>query len=309
MNPPCAYCGRNLPLRESHVLPRWMIERALAKSPTGRMRDADTINRPVQDGEKLPLVCDVCEGRFGVLEGMQANNYDNRTLSPGAAYDADFCRFVVSVLWRVGVSRFDQLQASDPQFTGALNSAIQTWKAFLDGNRQDLGDHPAYFLFLDEDTAGKVFEYREEGMPDDGPAPVLHRYLTNSINTQLAVYAQDGYVLAWAMGSSWLMVGVIEVPPDERTPTAIALTPGGGVFPAGQFDVPPIVLATLRRQSWIYLREHRQISPRQRERIRELAARRAAQFTDQSQRLAREADVRMFGEAANIDLADQAGAE
>jgi hypothetical protein len=286
-----------------------MIERALAKSPTGRMRDSDMINRPVQDGEKLPLLCDDCERRFGTLESAQAERHDNGATTSGAPYDPVFCRFVVSVLWRVGVSRLEQLLADHPQFESALTSAIQTWKEFLDGSRQDLGNHPAYFLFLDQETAGKVFVYREEGRPDEGPAPVLHRYLLNSIDTQLAVYEQNGYVLAWAMGNSWLMVGVIEVPAEERGRTAIDVSPAGGTFPAGQFDVPPIVLATLRCQSSIYLREHGQISQRQRQRMRELAPRRAAQFTDQSQRLAKEADIEMFGAAADIDLDDQAGEE
>jgi hypothetical protein len=303
---PCAYCGRQLALRESHVLPRWIIERALAKSPTGRMRDADRINRPVQDGEKLPLLCSDCEERFGALESPQAQKHDNGTATPGAPYDADFSKFVVSILWRVGISRLEQLRTDYAQFVSALNSAIQTWKDFLDGNRPDVGNHAAYFLFLDEETASKVFIYREEGFPNEGPAPVLHRYLLNSINTQLVVYAQDGYALAWTMGNAWLMVGVIEVPPDERIATAIDLSPDGGIFPSGQFNVPPIILATLRRQSLIYLQEKRQISPRQRDRMRELASRRAAHFTDQSQRLAKEADVAMFGDAANIDLADQA---
>jgi hypothetical protein len=284
-----------------------MIERALAKSPTGRMRDADAINRPVQDGERLLLLCGDCEGMFGELESEQARKYDAGTIVPGATYDPGFGKFVVSVLWRVGISRFEQLRATFPRFEAALVSAIRTWKEFLDGNRQDLGDHLAYFLFLDHDTAAKVFPYREEGRPDEGPAPVLHRYLLNSVTTQFAVYDPDGYAIAWAMGNSWLMAGVIEIPPEERGGTAIDVSPAGGMFPAGQVDVPPIVLATLRRQSWEYLKEHGQISPRQRERIRELAARRAAQFTDQSQRLAREADIEMFGAAANIDLADQVG--
>lgn len=54
--PPCAYCGRQLPLRESHVLPRWMIERALAKSPTGRMKAALKTGWPgVEIGRRFPL--------------------------------------------------------------------------------------------------------------------------------------------------------------------------------------------------------------------------------------------------------------
>lgn len=48
-----------------------------------------------------------------------------------------------------------------------MTSAIQTWEDYLNGDREDLGSHPAYFLFLDDETPGKVFVYREEGRPDD----------------------------------------------------------------------------------------------------------------------------------------------
>lgn len=304
-SPPCAFCGHHSTLRQSHVLPRWIIQRALTKSPTGRMRDSDAINRPVQDGEKLPLLCDSCENMFCALESEQAHKYDHGEIKPGATYDQNFCKFVVSVLWRVGVSRLEQVRTDYPHFEVALNSALQTWKNFLDGNCQVLGDHAVYFLFLDANTANKVFTYQEEGRSDVRPSPVLHRYMLNSINTELAIYDQDGYVISWAMGNSWLMAGVVEVPRTEQVQSPIDILSAGGVFPTGQFDVPQIILATLQRQSWKYLEEQGQISSRQRSRIRELASARAGQFTDQSQLMAREADIKMFGDSANIELADR----
>jgi hypothetical protein len=300
----CAFCRENRPLRESHLLPRWIIERALEKSPTGRMRDADAINKPVQDGEKLPLLCSACEERFGKLETMEARNHDDGKTIAGSGYERGFCRFVVSVLWRVGVSRVEQLRSESPKFLEPLTAAVTTWKEYLDGERQDLGRHRAQFLFLDKATAKKIYAYREDGLPAAGPAPVLHRYLLNSLNTELALYEQDEHALVWVMGNSWLMVGVIEVPVEEGQPSLIDLSPTGGTFPVGNFDVPPIILATLRRQSWRYFDEHRQISPKQRQKMQEFAARRADEFTDRSQSEAKDADTAMFGEQGVVELSD-----
>jgi hypothetical protein len=237
----------------------------------------------------------------------QAQKHDDGATVPGAAYDSEFCSFVVSILWRVSVSRFDELHEHYPRFEVALTSAIQTWKDFLDGKRKDLGDHPAYFLFLDEAAARKVFEYHEEARPNDGPAPVLHRYFVNSINTQLVVYNHDGYALTWAMGNSWLMVGVIAISKEEPKGSDIELSPTGGVFAGPSFAVPPIVLATLRRQSWGYLNEHKQISAKQRQKISEIAAKKSPNFNDQSQQRAMQADLAMFGPSAEIRKARQHG--
>jgi hypothetical protein len=64
--------------------------------------------------------------------------------------------------------------------------------------------------------------------------------------------------IEWAMGNSWLMAGVIAAGGSYSTRLTC---PAGGVFPASQFDVPPIVLAPLRRQSWVHIEEHGQFRP------------------------------------------------
>ena len=293
---PCAYCKRQLPLNKSHVLPQWIIKRSLATSATGRMRDGESVNKPVQDGEKLPLLCDACEQKFGKLESAQAKRYDSHKIRPGAEYDRRFSQFVVSVLWRVAVSRSDELLTAFPKFETKLASAIQTWRKYLECDCMSLGDHPASFLFLDHDTARKVFAYKDADC--QGPSPVLHSYLHNSISTELVVYDQDDYVLSWAMGNSWLMAGVIAVPPSESAHSAIDICPTGGMFPMNDYEVPPIVLATLCSQSRRYLRNRQQISSNQLKKIQQLATRNTRQLNNRSQQLARDADIKMFGTAA-----------
>ncbi len=301
--PPCAYCGAQLPLKESHILPRWLIERALSKSSTGRMRDADQINVPVQDGEKRPLLCESCEQRFSKLETIEATRYDQGKTAPGDAYNGAFCKFLVSVVWRVGTGRLEETKAKHPQFLPSLVSALQTWKDYLDGKRSDLGTHPVAFLVLDADLAKNVFNYMNVERPGKGAAPVLHRYFVNSVNTELAVYEQDGYALAWAMCGSWLIVGVIELPTAAQSFSSIEILPGGGSFPVGNVNVPDIVLMTLGSQSWVYLDKRKAISPRQRKKTHAYAATRASQFNDASQQQATAADQAMFGDAANVYVA------
>lgn len=295
---PCAYCGGNLPLQKSHILPKWLLKRARAKSPTGRLRDVDQINVPVQDGEKLPLLCESYEQLFSKLERIEAKRYDQGRTSPGDAYDPSFCRFLVSVAWRVGAARIDESKVKHPGFHASLLSALQTWKSVLDCKRPDVGRHPVAFLALNHDLAEKVFDYMKKERPEKGAAPVLHRYFVNRIDTQIALYEEDRYALTWAMGGSWLIVGVIETPDNARTFTPIEVSPSGGNLPVGNVNVPEIVLATLGAQSWIHYEDWKKISPEQRQEIRTLAAKKAPHITDKSQEQAKADDVAMFGAAA-----------
>ena len=64
----CAFCGQQVPLRESHVLPAFAFRWLRGRSGTGHIRHTDNPNRRVQDGLKLKWLCDACEGRFSRSE-------------------------------------------------------------------------------------------------------------------------------------------------------------------------------------------------------------------------------------------------
>jgi hypothetical protein len=300
----CAYCGKNPPIHNSHILPKWTSRFALQGAVTGKLRPADDINRRVQDAEKLPLLCNACEGDFSKLENEAARQFRSGAITHGGTYTADFFRFLVTILWRVGVVRTAEVQAEAPRFWPALASAVQTWGEYLRSGRSDLGDYPLWFALLDVGLSKKVDAFMKTSGPDGrGASPATNRYFANWLGCEVVVYEQSGFALVWAKTSFWLIVGVVEVP-DKTDYTAIELSPAGGTFPAADHKLPPVVLASLGNQSRDYVRTASQMSLTQRQKIQESWTQNASKVAGSSQSRAFQEDLDTFGDAAWIEAPD-----
>ena len=127
----CAYCGKNPPIENSHILPKWTIRLALEESVTGKLRATDNINRRLQDAEKLPLLCRECENPFSKLEGEAKKHFVAGLIKHDGTYNADFFRFLVTILWRVGLVRSDQVKTDAPRFSTALAALATSYGAAL----------------------------------------------------------------------------------------------------------------------------------------------------------------------------------
>jgi hypothetical protein len=161
----CAYCGENPPIENSHILPKWTIRFALEGSVTGKLRPTDDVNRRVQDAEKLPLLCCSCEGIFSKLEGEASKQFRAGSITYGGTCTADFFRFLVTILWRVGTVRAEEVRAERPRFSPGLVVAVQTWGEYLRGARSDLGDYALWFALLDVGLSKKVDAYISRSAP------------------------------------------------------------------------------------------------------------------------------------------------
>ncbi len=298
----CAYCGKNPAILNSHILPRWTIRDSLDKSVTGKLRLTDNINRRVQDAEKCELLCRDCEERFSKLEGAAAKQFKAGAITHGAAYDADFVRFLVSILWRVAVVRADEVQAEHARFTPALTEAINAWKDYLEGKSPDLGAHPVWFTILNPDIARQVHAAMQDvAVGSKGAAPIINRYFANWLGCEVVVYETHSFAIVWAKTGSWLIAGVVTVP-DMRGFVAVQLSPAGGVFPSTGHAMPPILLATLGHQSWECLKVAGQMSPAQRQKIEADFKKNAAKVPGAAQTQALREDIAMFGESAWVEL-------
>jgi hypothetical protein len=301
----CAYCGKNPPIENSHILSKWTIRFALRGSVTGKLRPTDDVNRRVQDAEKLPLLCSSCEGIFGELEGKASKQVRAGSITYGGTYTADFFRFLVTILWRVGTVRAEEVRAERPRFSPALAVAVQTWGEYLTGARSDLGDYPLWFALLDVGLSKKVDAYMKSISTDGkGASPATNRYFSNWLGCEVVVYDEDGFAIVWAKTSVWLIVGVVAVP-DKTNYASIELSPAGGTFPAADHVLPPVVLASLGHQSWEYIRASSAVSPVQRQRIQESWKQNSTKVAGSSQIRALQEDIETFGEAAWVELPDQ----
>ncbi|ELI5429573.1 hypothetical protein RRJ83_002676 [Vibrio parahaemolyticus] len=104
----CNFCLNECEqLINSHIVPKFIYKWIKKTSTTGRLRDAQKIDRPVQDGLKVDFLCEDCEVDFSTVEKFFSENI----FIPIANKDGDFTgidfsdervkKFIVSVIWRV----------------------------------------------------------------------------------------------------------------------------------------------------------------------------------------------------------------
>ena len=64
----CRLCQQDKNLRESHIIPAFVYRWIKETSATGFLRFVKNVNLRVQDGVKVKLLCDDCEGILNVFE-------------------------------------------------------------------------------------------------------------------------------------------------------------------------------------------------------------------------------------------------
>ena len=98
--------------------------------------------------------------KFSKLEGLASRAFDAGTIAHGVAYDGDFVRFLVSILWRAGTVRGADIQSARPRFVPALaDGDSRCGRDILEGNRADCDGHPIWFVLLDTDLARVVDQF------------------------------------------------------------------------------------------------------------------------------------------------------
>lgn len=236
----CRLCGSVGPLRESHIVSKFVVRHLTATSKTAFLRTIERPNVRVQDAFKIPLLCEECEQRFSRWENSVAGSVFKplRIDSNGpVAYGSDFSRFAVSVLWRVSVFRSDAFLNVSPEFKRHLEAAEQGWRNFLLGKTTTPGIGPCHTVLLGTKL---VF-----------PLPVettisrdrFQRYLDQTIDINLV---SDGRreAYAYAKLSRLLLFGFLEPPSDNvYRPSRIGLRKG--VLGPGAYQLPTGIVGAL----------------------------------------------------------------
>lgn len=103
----CRLCRReNVPLKDSHIVSKMFYNVIKKKSPTGIMRQVTDPNKGVQDGIKVPFLCDECEELFSKYETYFSNNVYTKTVDDDGiiefnSRDDNISYFLLSISWRV----------------------------------------------------------------------------------------------------------------------------------------------------------------------------------------------------------------
>lgn len=111
----CQLCRSSPPIKGSHVIPAMVFRAIKSDSFTGYLRNPNQPNMRLQDGDKVPLLCDACERRFceretefaTIFQPFHENDRDVFAYGPWLHY------FLTSIAWRTLVLDLPGISADE----------------------------------------------------------------------------------------------------------------------------------------------------------------------------------------------------
>ena len=135
----CRLCMLNPAIENSHVEPAFVFRAIKADSPTGYFRNPNNPNHRLQDGDKLRLLCKVCEQRFGDAE----NDFSKKLFTPFHEMDRNEFRYgpwlhylMTSLAWRTLILDLPGLEGDTENPRAAvtqLTTSAETMRLYLLG--------------------------------------------------------------------------------------------------------------------------------------------------------------------------------
>lgn len=292
----CRLCCKEKELRESHIIPKFVLDWQKASSGTGFMRSAEMPNKRAQDGEKEHLLCDECEALFNQWETLFANKLFqplNRQEAMRFEYDAWLLKFAISVSWRsLTWYKSNDLPELSESARDLIDNALQTWKEFLLDQRQDPGLFEQHMIVFGPPKS--VQNIRD--LPSNFNRFLLrgcHIHLADENGRPLYIYTKMGRVT---------LLGFIGVKhPRQWAGTKIHVKRG---VIGGNVLLPLQFLNYMKERATVELRLNETISIKQQDLIERsyVKKRDRAVMSDTLQSLS--LDVRMFGKNAVFDDKD-----
>jgi hypothetical protein len=265
--PTCALCSDEGPLRNSHIVARFVYARLQEDSITGFLRSLDRPAARIQDGFKDDLLCGTCEQKFGRWEERAARTVfasTNQDLNSCAEYDSTFARFAISVWWRVLVWRSDAFLRVSPQLKPALEAIEQTWRHFLVHDLDEPSGAACHAVVLSEKLLLGI------GPNALIPTGNFQKYLHLAVDINVIsdgripiVYAKLGRLLLFGLPSTTSGAAYV----DSR------IQLDGGSLDPGPYAVPPVVIATLIRNAGEVFAATNELSDPQKKKIEASLAR------------------------------------
>ena len=146
----CKLCHKEKELQESHIIPKFVYN-WMKQTGTGRFRQGLNINKPLQDGIKVHLLCRDCELEFSKREDWFKKNIFSRFINKDQTTfipSDNLEYFAVSLLWRVLV--FFKDDGNSYKFQEKLNEVEQEWRKYLYEN-EDLKKYKTIHLMCNSE--------------------------------------------------------------------------------------------------------------------------------------------------------------
>lgn len=285
----CKLCGKLAELRESHLVPAFVYRWLKNTSGTGYIRFGQAYNQRVQDGMKIPLLCEDCESRLSVWEKKFAEQIFHlvREKNDGnLSYGSWFAKFAASVSWRVLLTFAERghLTHLPAHVTLKANDALQKWKAFMLDKVDNPGPFPLNFIPL-----GML-----SSMPPPGTSPNINWYLTRAVDIDVVHAKGQSYV--YLKMCHCIFLGFIEQPVGTYWKgTRISIKRG---VVAQRMTVPKPFMDYVNNKAKRLYNLTRNLSQKQKEVISESYQKNMDRFTNSETFKAVDQDFLMFGKDA-----------
>lgn len=187
----CALCHADSPLLESHIVPSFVFKWLRENSATGFLRLKTIPNHRVQDGFKIPLLCQKCETLLNAFETpfsreifYPLHQEDRFRLGYG-----DWClKFAVSVSWRSLLYILKTAADTGPAFpdkvSASISEALDTWRGVLLGKRRDPGRFEQHLLPLAQ----------VQSIAGPNPPDFINRYFFLTVDIDVAWNEERAFV-------------------------------------------------------------------------------------------------------------------
>jgi len=206
----CALCLDHRPLRDSHIVPKFIFEHLKRTSATGFLRAGTEPNLRAQDGVKVPLLCEQCEQRFSVFERSFAQGLFrpySADRSRIISYGPWLAKFAASLTWRIlqYYKREGHLNELQPQHLPAVEVALRVWREYLLGLRPHPDRFEQHMLPIDVLQSASI-----PGLP-----PNFNRYSVRAVDMDVA--SGKHFAFVYAKLPRFVFIGWI-TPPAKRRP-------------------------------------------------------------------------------------------
>ena len=167
----CNLCGSNSPLKQSHIIPKFVGRWIKETSPTPYLRFGGNMDKRQQDLMKMELLCGDCENRLSLWE----SKFANEVFYPSAAdktlfrYGPWFVKFASSLAWRALQVRKSYSIQEPPEVNIVFDDMELHLSRLLLGNVKHVSSYTQH-----------VYHVGELAAPLRPGSPNLNRYLART---------------------------------------------------------------------------------------------------------------------------------
>ncbi len=198
----CSLCGSNSPLKQSHIIPKFVGKWIKETSPTPYLRFGGDMEKRQQDLVKMELLCGDCENRLSLWE----TKFAGEIFHPAAAdktmfrYGPWFVKFAASLAWRALQLKKTYPIPEDPTVTAVYADMEVRLSQLLLGNAKNVSSFTQH-----------VYQVGELASPINPGSPNLNRYLARTPEidfirsddlTEIMVYVKLPMFMFFSVGES-----------------------------------------------------------------------------------------------------------